>query len=128
MPDQLTDDERKILSYCYRGVNKLNAEEKIGAFFGMKPFDVRTIVEKLRRQGLIVESKGVAGVNAYQASPIKVRSAMIDERIVEQLKAAEQGGKAGGFKRHTFDPDTGALTTGEKKIEKKPADLGFDIN
>jgi hypothetical protein len=129
MPDALTDAERKVLSYCYRGTNKSTAEEHIATFFAMQPMDVRATIDKLRRQGLLIESKGIAGVSVYQASPIKVRAAMIDQRVVEQLKEMERGGKAAGFKKRTFDPDTGIVSdvSKPKPAAKKTADLGFDV-
>lgn len=125
---QLTDTERRVLSYCSRGVNKASAEEKIGEFFLMKPMDVRPVLEKLKRQGLVIEAKGPAGIAVYQASPLKVRSALLDQRVVQQLAEMERGTKAGGFKRKTFDPDTGIVVDEPKAPAKRSSDLGFDLN
>jgi hypothetical protein len=133
MPDvQLSEDERKVLSYCARGASTKTAEERISTFFQMPPLTVRAVLNKLRQQGLVIESKGVAGISVYQTSPIKVRSSMIDQRVVEQLVEMERGAKAGGFKKKTFDPETGAVTEERPAAKPKPAakkgvDLGFDI-
>ena len=131
MAEQFTEQEKNILSYISRGISKQSAAEKIALFFNMKTFDVNPVIEKLKRGGFVIESKGVAGVTVYMTSPLKVKPAMLDERIIERLKEAEQGGKAAGFKRKTFttDVDTGEIVeaTKKKKIVKKQADLGFDV-
>ena len=135
MPDvTLSEVERRVLSYCSRGVNKAAAEEKIGEFFGMRPMDVKPILEKLKRQGLVIEAKGPAGIAVYQTSPLKVRSSMLDQRVVVQMAEMERGTKAGGFKKKTFDPDTGIVTDEAqpkpkvREAPKKSSDLGFDLN
>lgn len=129
----LTDVERRVLSYCSRGVGKASAEEKIGEFFQMGYLEVRPVLEKLKRQGLVIEAKGIAGIVVYQTSPIKVRSRMLDQQVVQQLTEMERGARAGGFKRKTFDPDTGAVGVQPAAQRKQqPAepkgDLGFDLN
>jgi hypothetical protein len=125
----ITEQERKVLSYVSRGVNKNAAAEKIAEFFSMRAIDVNPVIEKLKRQGLVIESKSVSGVTVYMTSPLKVKSNMIDASVVEQLKAAEHGARASGFKKHTFDPNTGAVVTNHAPVKepKKKADLGFDI-
>ncbi len=130
MPEfELTDLEKKVLSYCSRGVSKTTAVEKMSEFFGVKTGDIMGALDKLRRHGLVIESRSVAGVTVYMNSPLKVKSAMIDQRIVETLKEMEQGGKAVGFKKHTFtaDPDTGEIKPAGQKKKPKESDLGFDI-
>jgi hypothetical protein len=136
MPDvQLTETERKVLSYIHRGVSKDTAVQKIGTFFTMTPNDVMGAINSLRKQNLVIESRGVgAGVVVYTTSPLKVKSSMLDPHVIELLKEAEQGGRASGFKRkaYTTDPDTGEVmdeTVAKRKESAKKAvpDLGFDL-
>lgn len=135
MPDvQLSDIERKVLSYIHRGVSKDTAIEKISAFFTMTTNDVMGAIGTLKRQGLVIESKGISGVTVLTTSPLKVKQAMLDQQVITLLKEAEQGGRASGFKRKAYvaDPDTGEVmdeTTAKRKEREKKAvpDLGFDI-
>lgn len=119
-----SDEERKVLSYLSRGASKDAATSKIAAFFGMKTMDAQVVIDRLRKQGYVIESKGVSGVVVYTTSPLKVKRAMLDERIVQQLTDLERGTSASGFKKKTFDANTGAVVE-EKK--RKESDLGFDI-
>lgn len=123
MPDvSITDFERKVLSYCSRGVSKDTAEAKIALFFGVKATDVRPAIDKLKRSGLIIESTGV-GVPVLTTSPLKVRSSMLDNQVIEQLTTNERSPKAAGYRKKTFDVNTGSLD----KPVKKEIDLGFDL-
>jgi hypothetical protein len=128
---ELTETDKKILSYCSRGASKQTAVEKMSEFFSMKTGDVMATLDKLRRLGLVIESRSVAGVTVYMTSPLKVKSAMIDQRVITALKELEQGGKAAGFKKHTFSTnvETGEIVSGEARHSQKKSgpDLGFDI-
>lgn len=135
MPDvQLSDSEKKVLSYVSRGVSKDSATEKITKFFNFTTNDVLGALATLKRQGLIIESRGISGVTVYTTSPLKVKQAMLDPQVIALLKEAEQGGRASGFKRkaYTTDPDTGEVMDEDmarQKVKAKKAvpDLGFDI-
>jgi hypothetical protein len=131
---ELTDDERKVLSYISRGVSKDTAAEKIGKFFSMSHNDVLGAISSLRKKNLVIESKGVAsGVVVYATSPITVKSSMLDQQVVDMLKEGERGVRASGFKRKTFttDPDTGEVLDEHKAKQREgrkgAADLGFDL-
>jgi hypothetical protein len=138
MPDvALSDTERKVLSYVSRGVSKDTAVSKISTFFSLTTNDALGAINSLRKQGLVIESKGISGVTVYTTSPLKVKQAMLDQQVLTLLKEAEQGGRASGFKRKTYttDVETGEVMDEERakrKIhsgaqKKSRADLGFDL-
>jgi len=135
MPDvTLSDTEKKVLSYISRGVSKDLASEKITKFFGFTTNDVLGAIGTLKRQGLIIESRGISGVTVYTTSPLKVKQAMLDHQVIALLKEAEQGGRAAGFKRKAYvaDPDTGEVMDEDSAKRKQAAkkavpDLGFEL-
>lgn len=128
MDFQLTEVDKKVLSFVSRGVNKAAAIEKISEFFQLKQPIVQETIARLKMHGLIIESQRVAGVSVYMTSPLKVKSTMIDQQVVDQLAKIEKGTKASGFKHHTFNVDTGEIEdAGKKKEKKKDSGLGFDI-
>ena len=135
MPDvTLSDIEKKVLSYLSRGASKDTAIEKISKFFGFTTNDVTGAINSLKRQGLVIESRGITNVIVYTTSPLKVKQSMIDQQVIALLKEAEQGGRASGFKRkaYTTNPDTGEVMdedTAKRKVQAKKAtpDLGFEI-
>ncbi len=124
---QFSDMERRVLSYISRGVSRDTAVQKIATFFGIKAAEVQPVVDKLRRGNFVIESKGISGVVVYTTSPLKVKQAMLDQGVIEQLKASEGGAKAGGFKKKTFDIHTGAVAAEDGKKAKRSVDLGFDV-
>lgn len=130
MAVELNESERRVLSYCSRGVSRDMAVDRIAEFFGMKSMEVQEILKKLKFQGLIIESKGIAGVTVIITSPLKVKQSMLDQKVVDMLAQKERGAKAGGFKRKTFDPNTGAVVESSKSskpVEKTNNNLGFDL-
>jgi len=127
MDFQLTDLDRKVLSYCSRGISKDGANEKIATFFNAKSVDVGESLKKLKDHGFIIENKAT-GVTVLTTSPLKVKQSMLDQHVVETLSEKERGTKAAGFKKTSFNVDTGEIVDLTKKKEpKKKGDLGFDV-
>ena len=126
MEFQLTELDRKVLSYCSRGISKDGADEKISGFFNVKARDVGESLRKLKDHGFIIENKAT-GVTVLTTSPLKVKQSMLDEHVVETLAEKERGTKASGFKRTSFNVDTGEIEDLSKKKPKKKGDFGFDV-
>jgi hypothetical protein len=127
MEFQLTELDKKVLSYCSRGISRDGAAEKIAKYFDVKNADVSDSIKRLKNHGFIIENKAT-GVTVLTTSPLKVKSSMLDKKIVENLADKERSAKASGFKKHTFNVDTGEIEeAGKKKEKKKETDLGFDV-
>lgn len=124
--EHLTDTEQKVLSYCSRGTPTQTAIERISGFFGMSQAEVSDALRKLRGRGLVIETR-IASVTAYTTNPLKVKRAMINEAIVEQVAAKERGAKAGGFKRVSFaNPEPKPIQTKPAKKESRGT-FDFDV-
>lgn len=139
-PIELSMTERKVLSYLSRGASRDSAAAKIASFFNITANDALGAIASLRKQNLVIESKNVgSGVIVLATNPLKVKSSMLDQEVVEALRNGEMSAKASGFKRKAFttDPNTGEIRDAnaapkapknETKNQKKGADLGFDID
>jgi DNA-binding MarR family transcriptional regulator len=126
-PTEFSNDERRVLSYLSRGASKDTAVRKIATFFKIDPGSVQSIIDKLRRDNFVIESRSISGVVVYTTSPLKVKQAMLDPLIIAQLTEMERGTRASGFKKQAFDANTGAVVAEDSRKKKKESDLGFDI-
>lgn len=128
MPDvELSATERKVLSYTARGVAKEQAVSKISDFLGLSANEVMGALNSLKKKSLVVESKGgTSTLSVLTNNPLKVKSAMLDPAITKALTEKERGTKAGSLKKTVLNDRTGEIHE-LRKGEKKPVDLGFDI-
>jgi DNA-binding MarR family transcriptional regulator len=125
---ELTETERKVLSYTARGVAKEQAVSKISDFLGLSANDVMGALNSLKKKSLVVESKGgTSTLSVLTNNPLKVKAAMLDPAITKALTEKERGTKAGALKKKTVLNDrTGEIHEIDRRA-KPPADLGFDL-